>query len=160
MPAQLSPPFECQILPGKGTGVIATSFIPAETLLITAPPLLLVMSSADATPDLITAAFKALPTKLSSAYLALFSAPELPDPVLGVWKANNFCLDSRGIVNGVFDVPSRFNHSCLGGDNARWEWDEEDELISFYADCDIEVSFLYFYVMLWHWDSSIAHPST
>lgn len=141
MPALVpSPPFECRALPGKGIGIVATSFIPAETLLVTAPPLFLIKSAVDASPGLITAAFEALPTNLSRAYLDLFPAPDAPDPVLGVWKANNFCLDSQGIVNGVFDLPSRFNHSCLGGDNARWEWDEEEDLMRFYTDRDIEVS--------------------
>ena len=50
--------------------------------------------------------------------------PPTADTVaLGVWKVNNFCLDAVGTVNGVFELASRLNHACVGGDNCRWEWD-------------------------------------
>lgn len=36
-------------------------------------------------------------------------------------------------------MASRLNHSCRGGENARWEWSEEEGLMRFWTDRDIEV---------------------
>lgn len=147
MPALRPPPYELRALPNKGIGVIATSAIPAGTLLLVSAPLVILRSNTGtkhtnrASADAITAAVAALDPMLAAAYNALASAPTAASHELGVWKSNNFCLDDEGTLNAVFDLPSRLNHSCVGGENARWEWDEVQEVIRFYADKDIEVSF-------------------
>lgn len=60
--------------------------------------------------------------------------------VLGVWKANNFCLDDAGTVNGVFELASRLNHACVGGENCRWEWDAARRVLAFWTVTDVLVS--------------------
>ncbi|TGZ82550.1 SET domain-containing protein [Ascodesmis nigricans] len=144
MPALRPPPFEIRPLPSKGLGVIATAFIPTNTLLLVSSPLLLLFSPTGTTHTnplsaaRILTAYASLPPHLRAAYDALSAAPTEENRVLGVWKSNNFCLDDQGTVNAVFDLPSRLNHSCLGGENARWEWDAGVGVMRFWAERDIQ----------------------
>lgn len=156
-------------LPGKGMAVIATAPIPAGTLLFTESPLMLLSpldhqsgqsaDSASATPATATttvtphearvlARFWRCDASQRQAILALCSnlsslgeggAPTADAVALGVWKANNFCLDGAGTVNGVFELASRLNHACVGGDNCRWEWDGGPGTVAFWTVRDVVV---------------------
>ncbi|KAI5854276.1 hypothetical protein BZA05DRAFT_467826 [Tricharina praecox] len=129
-------PFTVTALPGKGLALLATSFIPTGTHLFSESPLLLLTSSSShALPQStrVLAGFSLLPPAPRAALLALCSnLPLIPVPTdestaLAVWKANNFCLDSEGTVNGVFALAARLNHACVGGENCRWVWVADGE---------------------------------
>lgn len=135
-------------VPNKGQSVFATRFIPAGTPLFQEPPIITVSNAhATAKIDLLNRAFSLLPTEKKIAYLSLCNSQVASDTlisekdiaVLGIWKTNTFVLDEEGVVNGIFQVASRLNHSCRGGENARWEWSEEEGLMKFWTDQDIEV---------------------
>lgn len=140
-------PFALVPLPGKGIAVLATQAIAANTLLFTEPPLLLLTNESHSIPQAtrVLTAFKRLPKERRAALLSLCSnlppdAVHRDDAVaLGVWKANNFCLDSEGTVNGLFALAARLNHSCIGGENCRWEYDHDMQTMSFWTDRDVVV---------------------
>ena len=140
-------PFTCAPLAGRGIAVLATRAIPANTLLFTEAPLLLLADESHTTAQhtRVLSAFQRLPKPQRATFLGLCSnlppGPKHADAAvaLGVWKANNFCLDSAGTVNGVFALAARLNHACIGGENCRWVWDEAEGLISFWTDTDVAV---------------------
>jgi hypothetical protein len=137
-------------LPNKGLSVLSTRRIQANTPLLTAAPLLLIRSatgcSPDGSPELIISAFRLLPAAQKTAYLRLCDGLEEKtgrrhteeERILGVWKCNNFCLDAEGTVNAVFDLPSRLNHACIGGENCCWTWDDGEEEIGFVVEREVD----------------------
>jgi hypothetical protein len=143
----IQPSFLVTPLPGKGMSVIATAPIPADTLLFSELPLLLLLDESHSTPlqTRVLAAFNKLPPKPRAGLLSLCSNLDAGRKhadeaiALGVWKANNFCLDSEGTVNGIFELAARLNHACIGGENCRWEWNPETREMAFYTVRDIEV---------------------
>ena len=143
--AAFSSPFKLAALPNKGIAVVATRAIPAGTLLFTEQPLLLLARESHATSHSarVLAGFARLPPAAGSALMDLCSnlAPGAAEAavVLGVWKANVFCLDEDGTVNGLFALAARLNHACCGGENCRWEWDSEEGVMRFWTDQDVEV---------------------
>lgn len=137
----LQPLFVILDVPHKGQSVFATRFIPAGTALFQEPPLLTISHAlAGAKIASLHRAFALLPAERQTVYLSLCnSAADPAAVVLGIWKTNTFVLDADGVVNGIFCTASRLNHSCRGGENARWEWCEEERLMKFWTDQDIEV---------------------
>lgn len=143
-----SPLFVVLDIPHKGQSVFATCFIPAGTPLFQEPPIITV-SNARATEkiDSLDLAFLLLSPERKIVYLSLCNSQLAPDisiseediAVHGIWKTNTFVLDEEGIINGIFHMASRLNHSCHGGENARWEWCKEEGLMKFWTDQDIEV---------------------
>lgn len=138
-------PYTVVPIPQKGLSVLSTRSLPSGTHLVTASPLLLLHTKAGCTPELILGTFAGLSAETKATYLQLcHGLPERPRPtkdeiVLGVWKCNNFCLDDEGTVNAVFDLPSRLNHACVGGENCVWRWDAEEEVVTFETDREVEV---------------------
>lgn len=135
-------------VPHKGQSVFATRFIPAGTPLFQEPPIITVSNArATAKIDSLNHAFSLLSAERKIVYLSLCNsqlAPSAPISeediaVLGIWKTNTFVLDGEGIINGIFRMASRLNHSCRGGENSRWEWCKEEGLMKFWTDQDIEV---------------------
>ncbi|KAH0608486.1 uncharacterized protein H6S33_001620 [Morchella sextelata] len=141
-------PFVILDVPNKGQSVFAVRFIPAGTSLFQEPPIITV-EDAPATAKIVSLnrAFSHLSSEQKIAYLSLCNSQPAPDTaltvediaVLGIWKTNTFVLDDQGMINGIFQMSSRLNHSCLGGENAHWEWSEEEKLMRFWTDRDIEV---------------------
>ncbi|KAF8541343.1 hypothetical protein BDD12DRAFT_878914 [Trichophaea hybrida] len=135
-------PFTLTPLANKGISVIATSSIPSNTLLFTESPLLLLSSSSSHCPTRILSTFHLQPSPQKRLLLSLCS--NLPqtssdeEVILGVWKTNNFCLDLEGTVNGVFEIASRLNHACVGGENCRWDWDGERGVLTFWTVKDVQ----------------------
>jgi hypothetical protein len=143
-------PFALAPIPGKGIAVIATQPIPANTLLFTESPLLLLTDESHSIPQntRVLTAFARLPKAARVVLLSLCS--NLPEEqqhtdeavTLGVWKANNFCLDGEGTVNGLFALAARLNHSCIGGENCRWVYNHDEATMSFWTDKDVLVRVL------------------
>lgn len=143
-----TPVFVVLDVPLKGQSVFATCFIPAGTPLFQEPPIITVSDArAAAKIDSLNHAFLLLSPERKIVYLSLCNSQPVPDAliseediaVLGIWKTNTFVLDKEGIINGIFHMASRLNHSCHGGENARWEWCKEEGLMKFWTDQDIEV---------------------
>lgn len=145
-----SPLFVVLDIPHKGQSVFATCFIPAGTPLFQEPPIITVSNArATAKIDSLNLAFLLLSPERKIVYLSLCNSQLVPDisisiseediAVHGIWKTNTFVLDEEGIINGIFHMASRLNHSCHGGENARWEWCKEEGLMKFWTDQDIEV---------------------
>ncbi|RPA92664.1 SET domain-containing protein [Choiromyces venosus 120613-1] len=140
LPASPSPYFEIIALPKKGLGAIATTTIPANTLLFSEPPLLWITHS----PELeeaeqaehVNTAFAALSGALQTLFLSLAGGVEAG--VEGAWKCNNFMLTSDGRENAVFAAASRINHSCNGGENAYWRWEGGKGRIEFWSGRRVE----------------------
>jgi hypothetical protein len=140
-------PFALAPIPGKGIAVIATQPIPANTLLFTETPLLLLTGASHSIPTKtrFLDEFERLPKDQRAVLLLLCSnlpegQPHSDEAIaLGVWKANNFCLDDEGTVNGLFALAARLNHSCIGGENCRWEYDHDEGTMSFWTDKDVMV---------------------
>ncbi|RPB13941.1 SET domain-containing protein [Morchella conica CCBAS932] len=140
-------PFVILDVPNKGQSVFAVRFIPAGTSLFQEPPIITV-EDAQATAKIVSLnrAFSQLSAEQKTAYLSLCNSQPASDTaltevdiaVLGIWKTNTFVLDDQGMINGIFQMSSRLNHSCLGGENAHWEWSEEEKLMRFWTDRDIE----------------------
>src|SRR5437899_2684841 len=108
-PAPPSPYFRITSLAEKGLGAIATSTIPANTLLLSEPPLLTIVHSEADRAGRVAAAFAALSAPLQTIFLSLSGGVEAR--IEGVWKCNNFMLTSDGRENAVFALASRINHS-------------------------------------------------
>jgi hypothetical protein len=91
----------------------------------------------------VLVAFAKLDFAQQSEILELCSnLPSLVSPeeaVLGIWQANNFCLNTDGTANGLFALGARLNHACVGGSNCYWQWDEDKCIIQFWTDKNVEV---------------------
>ncbi|KAI5814064.1 hypothetical protein BZA77DRAFT_319521 [Pyronema omphalodes] len=145
-PQPQPPYFTITPLPGKGMSAITTTRIPSDTLLFTERPLLLLSGPSQSIPlhTRVLTAFHQLHPKSQAAFLSLCSNLSPGEKhtdetiALAVWKANNFCLNSEGSINGVFELAARLNHACVGGDNCRWEWDRETREMRFWTTRDVE----------------------
>ncbi|KAA8892875.1 hypothetical protein FN846DRAFT_608802 [Sphaerosporella brunnea] len=119
-------------IPGKGIGILATSPIPSGSLIIAEAPLFTIPSDFGGrfmaiTRDLesyILTAISRLSKPQQKAFLSLHSAqaPELP-PFLSIIATNSFALDTT--IAGIFDLCSRFNHSCVPNAGYRWNKDAQ-----------------------------------
>ncbi|CUS14177.1 unnamed protein product [Tuber aestivum] len=138
-PPSPSPYFKITGLGEKGLGAIATSTIPANTLLFSESPLLKVLHSPSSGIDKaeqVSAAFTALPAHSQTLFLSLAGGAEAG--VEGAWKCNNFMLTTDGLENAVFAHASRINHSCDGGENAYWRWEGGKGRIEFWSGKRVE----------------------
>jgi hypothetical protein len=136
-------------IPGKGIGMLATSYIAPESLIISERPLFtmpsnLISSSSLATispaKSYILATISRLPKPQQTAFLSLHNAQVQPasvlPPFLSIIKTNVFGLGTNPTLNGVFEICSRFNHSCAP--NANFVWNEGTQQIEFRAIEDIQ----------------------
>ncbi|OAG12344.1 TPR domain protein [Paraphaeosphaeria sporulosa] len=132
--------------PSSGLGVFATSPIPRATRILSTP--LLLSLNGGENPAEILAAVNKLSAADRAAYLALhpFAPPVRKDLVkrhigkrwealeqwerdaIGVYDANSFEV-------GVYDLPSRINHSCIP--NVHYEYNPAIERGTFHAVRDI-----------------------
>ncbi|KAG0135046.1 hypothetical protein HOY82DRAFT_668194 [Tuber indicum] len=138
-PASPSPYFKITHLANKGLGAIATSIIPANTLLFSEQPLLRIAHSSSSSIDRaerVSVAFAALSLPSRTVFLSLAGGAEAG--VEGAWKCNNFMLTPDGRENAVFALASRINHSCDGGENSYWRWEGGEGRIEFWSGRRVE----------------------
>jgi hypothetical protein len=111
-------------VPGKGIGVLATASIPIGTLIIAETPLLTIPSTiptAQALNSYILAAIARLSGPQRAAFLSLHKVPWAGmTPFHSIVKTNGFGVGDGGTETGVFEICSRFNHSCVP--NASFVW--------------------------------------
>lgn len=124
----------------KGIGMIATASITPGQLVLAEAPLVTIPAEAlvelnffrlVALSNIIMEELSMLPKKMRSDYFALhnqYQPAQLP-PVIGIWSTNAFALGGPGRIDdgdfaesGVFNIISRFNHSC--SPNAENVWCE------------------------------------
>ena len=115
-----------------GTGIIAARRIPAGTLIISEPPLLVIPESLEKDPSAISDAVKTLPKYFRKNFFALFNAkPPHIELATGIYNSN--CYDIRVFApttggSCVGATSSRLNHSCIP--NVCFSYTLPDQLIS------------------------------
>ena len=112
-----------EAIPGKGKGVIATSDIPAGTLVLSDPPLITtaVIQSIETTEQDLARALRALPRDDQRAFLSLHNNHRgEKNPLSNIVRSNGYPLGPGSDVGAVFAHVSRFNHSCAP--NAKHAW--------------------------------------
>ncbi|KAF8424472.1 hypothetical protein EV426DRAFT_598086 [Tirmania nivea] len=129
----------------KGYGMIATTAIPPGTVILTEAPLFQYPSSSSTHIPLsvlnkyITDAVFKLPKEKQGVFLALHcaqsKATSLAPPFLAICITNAFGLGGTGSQSGIFEIASRFNHSCLP--NAHHVWKQERGVMEVTATSDI-----------------------
>ena len=115
----------------KGYGMIATAAIPTGTVILTEAPLFTYPSASftitpsSAMNQLITDAVSKLSQEKQAAFLALHcaqsKATSLVPQFLGICVTNAFGLGGNARESGVFEIASRFNHSCLPNAHHVWK---------------------------------------
>jgi hypothetical protein len=139
--------YEQTELPGKGIGIVATAPITAWTLILAERPLLIVpraVVTGSPTPALnacVAAEVSKLTKPKQDAFRSLHDAkidpPSVSSPLLSIIKTNGFGLGGSAVSTGVFEVISRFNHSC--SPNATFLWNESVGHTEVRACVDISV---------------------
>lgn len=122
-------------MPGKGIGMTATAPIPLGALIISERPLFSVPLSPTNTAILREVA--RLSPENRAAFLALHNAHPISEitPFLGIFRTNSFGLGVDAVRGGLFEICSRFNHSC--SPNAMFTWNHKTLCIEIHAADDI-----------------------
>lgn len=131
----------------KGYGVIATADIPRGTVILAEAPLFQYPKASasgvelqpSAVNDLITKAVSKLSAEKRAAFLDLHKAQSkatsTAPPFLAIGITNGFGLGGDSTETGIFEIASRFNHSCLP--NAQHVWKAGRKVMEVRAMSDI-----------------------
>lgn len=128
---------------GKGYGMFATAAIPTGTVILSEAPLFqyprALVSNPTVANDFITKAILELPAEKRVAFLDLHKAQskstsKVPQ-YLAICITNGFGLGGDSTETGVFELASRFNHSCLP--NAQHVWKANRKVMEVRAMSDI-----------------------
>ena len=128
----------------KGYGMIVKIAISPGTLALTEEPLFSLPSALFSkevltmTKDpestlntVIATAVKALSKDKQVAFLELHNSKTRPGVFLGIWQTNAFGLGSDNDESGIFELASRFNHSCFS--NAVHSWNYNTKKMEIHA---------------------------
>ncbi|UPK92776.1 hypothetical protein LCI18_003711 [Fusarium solani-melongenae] len=138
--------YKCQLLPGKGYGIVATSKIAKGTCILSEAPLVQMprdavsVDQSQATKYLlwvsIAAQIDACKPDYRRAFLELWdSFPEERNEV-GIALTNALPLGPSSSTCGVFLQASRFNHSCHP--NTQKTWNDSTGKLNFHVCRDIK----------------------
>src|SRR5437870_2844607 len=121
----------------KGYGMVARTTISPGTLIVAEEPLfsfpsavfsneaLTVTKHPESTLNtMIATAVKALSKEKQVAFLELHNSKTKLGVFLGIWQTNAFELAENG-EDAVFEIASRFNHSCFP--NAAYSWNQNTQ---------------------------------
>jgi hypothetical protein len=141
------PPFKIEKIPGKGKGMMANTFIPQGTLILSERPIMITNVITDIKDvsshlDNLRVAVSKLESKKKRQLFRLYNArPDLQ--ILGLFGSNSISLphtnsktDSAYMPRAaVFPTLSRINHSCAP--NVVWSWNDQRNCEELRAAVDI-----------------------
>ncbi|KUL81766.1 hypothetical protein ZTR_09241 [Talaromyces verruculosus] len=134
--------YQCQIqdVPGKGLGLVATTFIPKGTCVLSESPILKVprsASSIDAVDRFVTDQINKLTPIERESFFSLSNAqPAKYSQIMGIVKTNALPLGSSASEGDIFLKASRINHAC--NHNSQNTWNEEKNQLTIYVFKDLE----------------------
>ncbi|RPB22848.1 SET domain-containing protein [Terfezia boudieri ATCC MYA-4762] len=128
----------------KGYGMIAKTAISPGRLILVEEPLFSLPSvlfsrevlaqakhPESTLNTIIATAVKALPKDKQVVFLELHNSKTRPGVFLGIWQTNAFGLGSDNDDLGIFELASRFNHSCFP--NAVHSWNYNTKKMEIHA---------------------------
>ena len=143
------PPFKIEEIPGKGKGMMANTFIPQGSLILSERPILITNVITDikyvsSHLDNLRVVVSKLESKKKRQLFSLYNArPDLQ--ILGLFGSNSISLPHTGTNNdsvssnlpraAVFPTLSRINHSCKP--NVVWSWNDQKNCEELRAIVDI-----------------------
>lgn len=107
---------------GKGYGIFALKDIPVGSIILSEAPLVNLVDDG-ARVDPLDGLVDGLPPALKKAYQSLHSYRQRGSESLNrtILYSNGFAVGK--VATGVFEIASRFNHSCVP--NSEFDWHEE-----------------------------------
>ncbi|KAF8420512.1 hypothetical protein EV426DRAFT_612584 [Tirmania nivea] len=136
--------YQCTAIEQKGYGMIATTAMSPGTLTLAEEPLFSLPSALfsevvltrtkhpeSTLNTIIATAVKALPKAKQVAFLELHNSKTRPGIFLGIWQTNAFGLGTDNDESGIFELASRFNHSC--SPNAVHSWNYNTKKLEIHA---------------------------
>ncbi|KAJ5823351.1 hypothetical protein N7447_005691 [Penicillium robsamsonii] len=117
------PPYEVQLVPGKGQGLVARFNIGKGQLIISEKPLFTTsnVTSAITTEKQIATELRKLQKDAQRQFLSLHNNFPGKQPFSGIVRTNALPCGPESRIGGIYPTISRINHSCLP--NAHNSWD-------------------------------------
>jgi hypothetical protein len=134
--------YNCEIrdIPGKGQGLVSTTFIPKGTRVLSESPILKIprsSSNIDVVDKLIKEQVDTLGSTQREAFFKLFNAhSDKYTQTMGITKTNALPLGSSASEGGIFLKASRINHAC--DHNSQNTWNEETNKLTIHVFKDLE----------------------
>ncbi|RPB07912.1 SET domain-containing protein [Morchella conica CCBAS932] len=133
--------FDVMVVPGCGKGLVARTYIPRGTRIISEAPLFSISNFAQTSlTDIVayvTSILKKLPKDQQRGFLGLHNAfIRQASPFYGIVRTNSLPFGPESPELGLFLTCARLNHSCSPNANHSWNSDTRTESVHAIRDID------------------------